>query len=56
MENIVLYVDVGKLEPNELPATQRIQAHVTGVVGASSVVIKLGTTTCSVKVSERTPT
>ena len=54
-ENIVLYVDVGRLEPppEELAYTQPIQAHIVNTPGARDLAIKLGTETCAVKVSEK---
>ena len=54
-ENIVLYVDVGKLQPNEVPFPQAIHANIVKTPGARGLVIKLGTETCGVKVSKKSP-
>jgi YbbR domain-containing protein len=51
-QNIVLYVDVSDLKPQELRDTQRIEAQIVNVPGGTELTIKPAIPTCAVKITE----
>lgn len=52
-ENIILYVDLTRLEPKELPISQPVRAHIIDTPRANELLVKPAVTICNVKISAK---